>query len=590
MGLHTIKEEAGVPSTPGAAYWRLYFKSDGLYMLDDAGVETKVDTGGVTADTSLTETFWVDKEKASAAPDGSLANPFLTIQDGIDAITDVGVVRVAASPATGYGYNESLSIVDKNVVLLIEAPTFYLGLKSPPTPQNITVDTSASPTASLVICSTIPDAFISILGTIYLLNTNPVSATGAILRGVRYNTLDDSGLTASGDGSWILDKCICLGSGFVGGKGDVAARESTFKTLVVAELGILRECKLNAVTYKSRSLTDGDSGIFDCTFDGGSAVTYTGGAVTTEGWIPSDDESVQSARAAGTTFTSCALLPPPGGSASLYGNGTAITSILGDITLTEPLLVDRLTVSSTNRLFPDGFPVFVKDMLVMTGGKIFCKGAGGVGGTIGGAGGEGGGVAGGFMPGTKGGEGGGDSGHDQGYDGVGGCVPAAVVGGAGGDHDAGGGIGGASGTPTNPEQHHLANPFWALQGRELNGSGLLSGGVGGGGGGGQFTTADKGAGGGGGGGTLVIFARKVYVDAASFISADGGSGGKSDMVNCGGGGGGSGGTIILVYDAIIDEGAAITVNGGGGGAGSGTAFPTDGAAGAAGSLLMFPMR
>lgn len=40
-------EQAGDPSTPASGFWRAYFKSDGLYVIDDAGVVTgPFGTGG----------------------------------------------------------------------------------------------------------------------------------------------------------------------------------------------------------------------------------------------------------------------------------------------------------------------------------------------------------------------------------------------------------------------------------------------------------------------------------------------------------------------------------------------------------------
>jgi hypothetical protein len=42
-----MQEEASAPSTPASGKWKAYFKSDGLYIIDDAGVETgPVGTGG----------------------------------------------------------------------------------------------------------------------------------------------------------------------------------------------------------------------------------------------------------------------------------------------------------------------------------------------------------------------------------------------------------------------------------------------------------------------------------------------------------------------------------------------------------------
>lgn len=42
------QEESGTPSTPSTGQWKLYFKAGGLYILDDAGNETLLATGGVS--------------------------------------------------------------------------------------------------------------------------------------------------------------------------------------------------------------------------------------------------------------------------------------------------------------------------------------------------------------------------------------------------------------------------------------------------------------------------------------------------------------------------------------------------------------
>lgn len=45
-------EQASAPATPATGFWRAYFKSDGLYVIDDAGTETgplAVAGGGATA-------------------------------------------------------------------------------------------------------------------------------------------------------------------------------------------------------------------------------------------------------------------------------------------------------------------------------------------------------------------------------------------------------------------------------------------------------------------------------------------------------------------------------------------------------------
>lgn len=45
--------EGSAPSTPGTGDWKLYFKADGAYQIDDAGVETSLAGGGGGATTEL---------------------------------------------------------------------------------------------------------------------------------------------------------------------------------------------------------------------------------------------------------------------------------------------------------------------------------------------------------------------------------------------------------------------------------------------------------------------------------------------------------------------------------------------------------
>lgn len=46
-------ERGAAPDTPATSDWRLYFKSGGLYIIDDAGTETLIGSGGSGADTAL---------------------------------------------------------------------------------------------------------------------------------------------------------------------------------------------------------------------------------------------------------------------------------------------------------------------------------------------------------------------------------------------------------------------------------------------------------------------------------------------------------------------------------------------------------
>lgn len=51
------QELGSAPATPATGNWRAYFKSDGLYIIDDAGAETNVSSGGIAAGTATNNTL-----------------------------------------------------------------------------------------------------------------------------------------------------------------------------------------------------------------------------------------------------------------------------------------------------------------------------------------------------------------------------------------------------------------------------------------------------------------------------------------------------------------------------------------------------
>lgn len=89
-----MDEQGDAPATPGSADWKLYFKSDGLYVIDDEGTETGPlsATGGGAA--VATDTIWAAK--------GDLA---IGTADNAAAILSVGtdghVLTADSAQATG---------------------------------------------------------------------------------------------------------------------------------------------------------------------------------------------------------------------------------------------------------------------------------------------------------------------------------------------------------------------------------------------------------------------------------------------------------------------------------------------------------
>lgn len=129
-------EQAAAPTTPAVGFWRAYFKSDGMYVVDDAGAETgpfgsgggagvtatqvvRTSDASATDDYTLNSTSWADVDGTNlvltlAASAGDVIEAGLSALTGsqvvelyLDAVTYVGGSPVnhisGAGGATGRG-------------------------------------------------------------------------------------------------------------------------------------------------------------------------------------------------------------------------------------------------------------------------------------------------------------------------------------------------------------------------------------------------------------------------------------------------------------------------------------------------------
>lgn len=282
---------------------------------------------------------------------------------------------------------------------------------------------------------------------------------------------------------------------------------------------------------------------------------------------------------------------------ALFGSGADgdVSLSSGTVTLTRNMHYNNLTLSGTAVLDTNGFIVFVKNTLNISGtARIHHDGnvGGNASGNTPGAGAA---ATTGFMVGT--GQAGGagvtqnndsaDLSTQSGYGGNGG------QGGGGGGNTAGMGQGGVVAYyPFHTvNMWHFASP-----------SSFLAGGGGGAGGNGGtnslLATAGAGGGGGSGGGVVMIFARTFGNTSTLGVTArggNGGNGGNAASGNSGGGGGGGaggGGKIYIVcVDLILGNISVAGGTGGNGGAqaGSGAAGQT-GTAGSQGHYAVYSGR
>jgi len=249
----------------------------------------------------------------------------------------------------------------------------------------------------------------------------------------------------------------------------------------------------------------------------------------------------------------------------------------GTTTLTSDVYYNNLTITNTTILNPNGYRIFVKEILTIdNGSKILLVAGNGGDGANATAGGSGaGGTAGtalsnaniyGGLAGQIGGNGG------TGTAGTAGTNQTESVGLNGTRGGNGGALSnnGAAGTITATKQP-IENSYFATILREFTGEGTvkyIKGCAGSGSGGGGKVAGDGKAGGGGGsgatGGIILLSAKKIIVNPGGYIQSIGGNGGKggngyagSASYQSGGGGGGgagAGGILIIQYSLLTNNG------------------------------------
>lgn len=266
-----------------------------------------------------------------------------------------------------------------------------------------------------------------------------------------------------------------------------------------------------------------------------------------------------------------------GGLLGDFGDGSDgnVSLSSGTTTLTRTTYYNNLTLSGTASLNPNGWKIYVKGTLNLSGTASIVRtpntGSAGVGQT------QGAGAAamttndmGSGLAGQNGSAGpGGGLGGASGVAGVaaGAATGYGAAGGASGS--SGSGTAGAAGTYTNVPERVVRHDHVFL------GTAFKNGGQGGAGGAGGPSQAFGGGGGGGGGGSgggvIYIFAR-IFINTSSVgIVCKGGNGGAGGTgtgnANGGGGGGGGGGGQIYIITLSPPTIGTLSVGGGTGGAG-----------------------
>ena len=247
-----------------------------------------------------------------------------------------------------------------------------------------------------------------------------------------------------------------------------------------------------------------------------------------------------------------------GVASAAFGNGTdGDVTISTSTTLTSDMYYNNLIINSGVALYPDGYIIYIKDTLTISGtinrngndGPAYYPHVNTAGLPTRSVGGSG--------YGGKGGSAGGNPGHGAVGESVNGIANST-----GGDghgyvpiepfYSTKGGVGGTTST------------FYTVTSENLNDiityASSRLGGPGGGGGGGWYGCG--GGGGGSGGGVIYCSANNIVINNDGLISAKGGTAHNySDAPAAGGGGGGGGGCIILEYASITNNGE-INVDGG----------------------------
>jgi hypothetical protein len=278
-----------------------------------------------------------------------------------------------------------------------------------------------------------------------------------------------------------------------------------------------------------------------------------------------------------------------------YGDGNdGDVTISANTSLSRDMYYNNLTINSGFTLNPNGYKIFVKNILTIQATAILGRmgnvgGVGGNGSTVGGTGGTAAAaLAAGTLAGTVAAAAGGDGVANDGAGSAGGTgtnttesFGAAGVSGGGGGNGNGGGpsAGGAGGTVTaavsGPRNLAEASIMRNSQSGSFNQIKSSASSGGGGGGGGRGGGPDGGGGGGGGGGPggMVFVAARTIINDGS-MTANGGVGGNGgngrvtglNVGGGGGGGGGSGGVLVYIYQSKSGSGV-YTANGGVGGTG-----------------------
>lgn len=120
-------EKGAAPSTPTTGRWKIYFKASGPYVIDDAGVETKIATGGTT----------IDRKAPGAAAAGEAfensEDNTLAFKDNQDAPVNIGPGGIYGETITKGDPLGWLGLIDKGVTQYAPSHDTYVNQTSPAT-------------------------------------------------------------------------------------------------------------------------------------------------------------------------------------------------------------------------------------------------------------------------------------------------------------------------------------------------------------------------------------------------------------------------------------------------------------------------
>ena len=117
-----LDEQATAPTTPASGFWRVYAKSDGLYVVDDAGTETgPFGTGGAGAEFATGNTKIATAETTTSTSFADLATPGPSVTVTVGAS---GKVRLdVATRIKNTGANDGYVGVDISGASTVAAST-----------------------------------------------------------------------------------------------------------------------------------------------------------------------------------------------------------------------------------------------------------------------------------------------------------------------------------------------------------------------------------------------------------------------------------------------------------------------------------